>query len=307
LGVAPSTSITGPSSAGGSSQDQLAQAINYVAEAATFVEGLDKEAVARKSKKGVGRGQSGGASTKGKKKEKEREVVGDHEMGPADEGEVEGGKPSKGKEKKAKGKEQEMGQEKPEVKAPPKGRKPAKENIKWVSVTGDARCGRCVSMNLCCLRPAHGSTSNGIAVTACKVCKEKKSKCMWGVEGETDNNIAAAAADDDDEEVALSPLADKASGSRRGTVKGLNPTGRPRTRSQSRAREESPEPLEVDDTDFQLGLQQQLVSLIKHIFWTLREPFLSPQATQKTQPIVKPPNRQPETKRQVPVCLDFVL
>ncbi|TEB24150.1 hypothetical protein FA13DRAFT_1797514 [Coprinellus micaceus] len=46
LGVAPSTSITGPSSAGGSSQDQLAQAINYVAEAATFVEGLDKEAVA---------------------------------------------------------------------------------------------------------------------------------------------------------------------------------------------------------------------------------------------------------------------
>ncbi|TEB24149.1 hypothetical protein FA13DRAFT_1797513 [Coprinellus micaceus] len=202
-------------------------------------------------------------------------------MGPADEGEVEGGKPSKGKEKKAKGKEQEMGQEKPEVKAPPKGRKPVKENIKWVSVTGDARCGRCVSMNLCCLRPAHGSTSNGIAVTACKVCKEKKSKCMWGVEGETDNNIAAAAADDDDEEVALSPLADKASGSWRGTVKGLNPTGRPRTHSQSRAWEESPEPLEVDDTDFQLGLQQQL-------------------ATQKTQPIVKPPNRQPETKRQVP-------
>jgi hypothetical protein len=265
-----STSITRTSSTGRSSQKRLADAINFVAEAATFANGLDgMDAGAGKSKKGLGQGQSGGLSIKARKKEKEREVEmeveGDHEMeeGPPDEGEGMGGKALKGKGKKPRGTDQEKGQEKPEVKASAKGKgKLAKENIKWNGVEGVNRCERCVSAKQkVCLRPAPGSTSNGIPVTACKSCKEKKTKCQWLVEGKTDNVINT----DEEEEVSPSPPAKEASGSRHGGSKGSKPTVRPRTRSQSRARDVSLEPIEVDDMDFHLGLQQQLVSPIKKI------------------------------------------
>lgn len=269
-GMVSSTSITRTSSTGRSSQKRLADAINFVAEAATFANGLDgMDAGAGKSKKGLGQGQSGGLSIKARKKEKEREVEmeveGDHEMeeGPPDEGEGMGGKALKGKGKKPRGTDQEKGQEKPEVKASAKGKgKLAKENIKWNGVEGVNRCERCVSAKQkVCLRPAPGSTSNGIPVTACKSCKEKKTKCQWLVEGKTDNVINT----DEEEEVSPSPPAKEASGSRHGGSKGSKPTVRPRTRSQSRARDVSLEPIEVDDMDFHLGLQQQLVSPIKKI------------------------------------------
>ncbi|TEB18057.1 hypothetical protein FA13DRAFT_1720441 [Coprinellus micaceus] len=218
-GMVSSTGITRTSSTGRSSQKRLADAINFVAEAATFANGLDgMDAGAGKVE------ERARARKKEKEREVEMEVEGDHKMeeGPPDEGEGMGGGALKEKGKKPRGTDQEKGQEKPEVKASAKGKgKLAKEDIKWNGVEGVNRCERCVSAKQkVCLRPAPGSTSNGIPVTACKSCKEKKTKCQWLVEGKTDNVINT----DEEEEVSLSPPAKEASSSRHGGSKGSKPT-----------------------------------------------------------------------------------